>query len=147
MPGCLPGSDWNSLSLSLPTSWRAARRFVESHRIKRSFRGAGYSDSSCAARTDGCPGRLQASTPKGRHSDQQLQVLRWIYGGLVCTQNLEFLERQAEVPPPPHPGHKPSCYPMDCTAALLKGVEKYPYPPARPPACLSLPAWRIAQRL
>eukprot|EP00208_Stichococcus_sp_RCC1054_P002912 CAMPEP_0206142900 /NCGR_PEP_ID=MMETSP1473-20131121/18579_1 /ASSEMBLY_ACC=CAM_ASM_001109 /TAXON_ID=1461547 /ORGANISM="Stichococcus sp, Strain RCC1054" /LENGTH=3025 /DNA_ID=CAMNT_0053538067 /DNA_START=97 /DNA_END=9174 /DNA_ORIENTATION=+ len=36
---------------------------------------------------------------EGRHSEEQLQVLRWIYGGLVCTQNLEFLERQAEVLP------------------------------------------------
>lgn len=26
-----------------------------------------------------------------------LQVLRWIYGALVCTQNLEFLDRQADV--------------------------------------------------
>ncbi len=42
-------------------------------------------------------GDAQASAPEGRAAEEQLQVLRWIYGGLVCTQNLEFLERQAEV--------------------------------------------------
>ena len=26
-------------------------------------------------------------------------MLRWVYGGLACAQNLDFLERQAEVPP------------------------------------------------
>ena len=37
--------------------------------------------------------------PQGGHDEGQLQVLRWVYGGLACAQNLDFLERQVEVPP------------------------------------------------
>lgn len=33
----------------------------------------------------------------GARDEGQLQVLRWVYGGLACAQNLDFLERQAEV--------------------------------------------------
>lgn len=34
---------------------------------------------------------------QGGHDEGQLQVLRWVYGGLACAQNLDFLDRQAEV--------------------------------------------------
>lgn len=39
----------------------------------------------------------QGRAEAGAGGDAQLQVLRWVYGGLACVQNLDFLERQAEV--------------------------------------------------
>jgi hypothetical protein len=43
--------------------------------------------------------RCDEMLSQGGHDEGQLQVLRWVYGGLACAQNLDFLERQAEVPP------------------------------------------------
>jgi hypothetical protein len=44
--------------------------------------------------------RFDGMLSQGGHDEGQLQVLRWVYGGLACAQNLDFLERQAEVRAP-----------------------------------------------
>lgn len=74
-------------------------------------RRIGAGAALCARRprlcTGSCVHRIETLTlycchPQGRAEagpggDAQLQVLRWVYGGLACVQNLDFLERQAEV--------------------------------------------------